>query len=326
MASRILVTGVHGVVGSGLAEAWGPGRVVGLARQPGRGVADEVVGDVTRPGLGLDRAGRGQLGRIDGVVHSAAITSFARPEAEMRAVNVDGTANAVRWAETAGVPFCLISTIYVNRRDGSEETGRSAAYRESKRAAEELVRAAGVPWTILRLTVVIGDSATGRTPRFQGIYAAMKSIVTGGAHLIPIAPGSRLDFLPRDHVASWVKSLVEAGVTGEHWITAGERAVTIEEFVDRCRAYAVRRGWSVPRPRLVDAEMVHRLIMPAFGDVLDADLRRRLRLFTDLLGPLTTDQVLPTVVSDVPDLPGCLDAALAYWGDRVRLVREPVRA
>lgn len=327
-----LLTGAGGVIGQSLATALGPGRVVGVVRRggnlPGPGI-ETTTGDVTAPGLGLDPPVRRALAeRVGGVIHSAAVTSFTRPPDEIRRVNTDGTAHALRLAEEAGVPLHLVSTVYVRQRGGSAETGRSRAYRESKQAAEDLVRAARVPWSILRVTVVTGDSRTGATPRFQGIHAAMKSLVTGDAHLVPVAPGSYLDFLPRDHVAACVLALLERGATGEHWITAGERAMTIERFVDHCLRFAGRRGWTVPRPRLVDSEMVHRLILPAFGDSLAADLRKRLELFTDIVGPLTTDERLPGPapgLPDPPDLGAALDAALDYWGARVRLVRQEVR-
>ncbi|MER5970403.1 SDR family oxidoreductase [Streptomyces sp. NPDC002055] len=327
-----LLTGAGGVIGQSLATALGPGHVIGLVRpggnRPGPGI-EAVTGDVTAAGLGLDPGpGRVLAGRIGGVVHSAAVTSFTRPAEEIRRVNTDGTRHALRLAEAAGVPFHLVSTVYVRQRDGSAETGRSRVYRESKQAAEDLVRAARVPWSILRVTVVTGDSRTGATPRFQGIYAAMKALVTGDAPLVPVAPGSRLDFLPRDHVAACVAALLAAGARGEHWITAGERALTIEQFVDHCLRFAERLGWEVPRPRLMDSDVVHRLILPAFGDALAADLRKRLELFTDIVGPLTTDETLPgpgPELPDPPDLGAALDTALEYWSSRVRLVRQGVR-
>ncbi|WP_265565746.1 SDR family oxidoreductase [Streptomyces hygroscopicus] len=334
MSLPFLITGVGGVIGQSLAAAFGTERVVGLVREGGTRPPDgveTVPGDVTRPDLGLGPAAyRRVADRIGGVIHSAAVTSFARPATEVRQVNVGGTAHALRLAEAAGVPFHLISTVYVQQRDGSTETGRSRVYRESKQAAERIARSAGVPWTIMRVTVVTGHSATGAIPRFQGIYAAMKALVTGDAHLVPVAPGSYLDFLPCDHVAECVTTLLDAGARGEHWITAGKRALTIEQFVERCQAYARGLGRTVTRPRLVDAEMVHRLIMPAFGDALAADMRRRLEFFTDVIGPLATDGTLPGPAAgfadlpEPPDLVACLDAALEYWGARVRLAPKAV--
>jgi nucleoside-diphosphate-sugar epimerase len=332
-----LVTGAAGVVGQSLLEAFPPHTVIGLVRQGGTrpppGRAELLDGDVTAPALGLAPADYRRLaGRIGGVIHSAAITSFTRPAADIHRVNTQGTAHALRLAEDAQVPFHLVSTIYVERREGSATTGRSRAYRESKQAAEQLVRAAGVPWSILRMSLVIGHSADGSTPRFQGVYAAMKGLVTGDAHLIPVAPGSYIDFLPRDHVAACARALIESGARGEHWITAGKRALTIDRFTERCAAYARSRGWSLPTPRMVDSEMVHRLILPTFGDSLDADVRKRLELFTDILGPLTTDRLLPTAdpgpdgPGEPPDLTACLDASLAYWGSRVRLIPQGATA
>lgn len=329
MAHPLLVTGAGGVVGQSLVECFGPGRVIGLVRPAGNrpdGAAELIAGDVTRPRLGLDAPAYAALaGRIGGVLHSAALTSFTRAATDIHDVNATGTAHALRLAEDAGVPFHLISTIYVRRRDGSHEDGRARPYRESKRAAEDTVRAARVPWSILRMSLVIGDSATGSTPRFQGVYAAMKSLITGGAPVVPVAAGSYVDFLPRDHVARSVRVLVDSGALGEHWITAGERALTIEEFVERCLGYARRQGRTVPRPRLVDSEMVHRLIIPAFGDSIGADLRKRLELFTDILGPLATDRTLPRLPDDLPglgappDLGACLDTSLEFFGTRARL-------
>ncbi|MEV5505172.1 SDR family oxidoreductase [Streptomyces orinoci] len=330
MSRPYLVTGAAGVVGQSLLAALPAHAAIGLVREGGTRpshAAGLLTGDVTVPALGLAPGPYRRLaGRIGGVIHSAAITSFTRSAADIHRVNAGGTAHALRLATDAGVPFHLISTIYVERRPGSIPTGRSRAYRESKQAAEELVRAAQVPWSILRMSLVIGHSADGSIPRFQGVYAAMKALVTGEAHVIPVAPGSFIDFLPRDYAAACAVALIEAGAGGEHWITAGKRALTIDQFTAVCTAYARRRGWQVPTPRMVDSEMVHRLIMPAFGDRLGADVRKRLELFTDILGPLTTDRQLPTVEpglpgpGDPPDLVSCLDASLSHWGSRVRLI------
>src|SRR5687768_1419251 len=62
---------------------------------PNRGqLTSAVMGDITRPGLGLDAAVRAELVRTATmVIHCAADTSFSQTLEHARATNTSGTAN-----------------------------------------------------------------------------------------------------------------------------------------------------------------------------------------------------------------------------------------
>lgn len=326
---RLLVTGMSGVVGQSLLEAFPRGRLVGLVHttEPS-GPAELVRGDVTIPRLGLSQRDYSELlDGMSGVIHTAAITSFVRPRDAITVTNVQGTRVVTRMAEEAQVPLHYVSTIYV-RENGGAGNARANAYQQSKRAAEEVVGEAAVPTTILRPSVIIGDSATGAINRFQGIYAAMKELVIGNAHVVPVAPGSAVDFLPRDYVAGCIRAIVEADVYGDYWITAGTRALRIEDLIDACMVFAARLGREPVRPKAMAPDVVERLVLPAFGNAMGAELRTRLELFSSILGPMSMHEPLPDSCAglrnrlplpDFPDLFLCLDRALSHWSEKVRL-------
>lgn len=149
---------------------------------------DLVVGDITRPGLGLAAGAQAELAaEVDTVFHLAAIYDLAVPEAAARRVNVTGTANVGRFL--AGLErlerYNYISTFAVaGRRTGvvrenelEHDAGFHNHYESTKYEAEVLVRrdaARGVPTTILRPGVVVGSSKDGRTTKYDGPYMVLK--------------------------------------------------------------------------------------------------------------------------------------------------------
>ncbi|MGW1978274.1 amino acid adenylation domain-containing protein [Streptomyces sp. NPDC001889] len=143
---------------------------------PGRVTA--VPGDLGRPGLGLDPATYAALaGRIDTVFHNGASISLLRGYPALRAGNVLGTAEMVRFSLTGRLKrlhhtstLSVIPRLETGLARWPEEAelpeieGPGNGYVQSKRAAEALVAAAGrlgVPTTVHRLARVTGHSRTG---------------------------------------------------------------------------------------------------------------------------------------------------------------------
>lgn len=330
---KLLVTGATGVLGPSVLAAFGAHRCIALRHTTP--VADsrvEVIkGDLTAPLLGLRRADYDRLlSRIDGVLHAGAITTAAWPAAELARTNVTGTRHVVTLAEHAGVPLHHISTFYVQGRDGTDTTEAANAYQATKRAAEDVVRTATVPAAVYRLPILIGDTTTGVTTHFRGqaIYAGAKGIVCGNAHIMPIPAQSYLDFLPRDHVAACLRIGIGAGLVGDHWIVAGDAAISFTQFVDECVAVGRAMGRDVVRPKPVDPDVVERLILPAFGDVVPAPLRSQLRVVNKIARGMALERRLPNprdtlpdevIFPPVPDLLSALRLSLRYWADNVRL-------
>jgi nucleoside-diphosphate-sugar epimerase len=154
---------------------------VGLAA---RQRAHVVEGEITQPGLGIERELRRSLqGRIDQIVHCASDTSFVERHRErITAANVDGVRHLLDFAaESQCEALHHLSTAYVaGRRSGlcREELVDGITfhnvYEETKCAGEwlawERCRAEGIRLAIYRPSIVYGHSQTGRTLRFNAFY------------------------------------------------------------------------------------------------------------------------------------------------------------
>lgn len=150
MAS-ILITGGAGVVGARLSRRFlAMGYSVRVLTLSGQGesklLPGEVeifYGDVQKPET-LREAFR----NVDTVCHLAAVILAKKREAFER-INLDGTRNVLLAAKSAGVKrFLLVSSISVTYPDLTD-------YGNSKLRAEALVRKMGIPFTIVRPTLVV---------------------------------------------------------------------------------------------------------------------------------------------------------------------------
>ncbi len=142
-----------------------------------------VQGDITQPGLGLTPAylalTQQQTTRV---FHLAALYDLAVPHDPAMGVNVGGTRNVVEFARS--LPslrhFHHVSTCYVaGKREGviletelRHDAGYRNFYEESKCLSELEVESVKdvLPVTIHRPAVVCGDSQTGETVKYDGVY------------------------------------------------------------------------------------------------------------------------------------------------------------
>lgn len=228
---EILVTGASGLVGAEVvARLVGAGHQVdGLVHRADRVVRNDgtvldestdglrlVSGDVTRPRLGLPEADAARLaGRVDRIVHCAAVTDFGRPDALYEAVNVDGTRNVLDLAARHRTPVVHVSTAYVcgeragviteSELDVGQRLGN--AYESSKLRAETLVRKAaadGLPVAVVRPGIVVGAADTGVVRDFKNVYVVLKLTTQGRVRSVPGNFDALLDLVPVDHVADVV--------------------------------------------------------------------------------------------------------------------------
>jgi thioester reductase-like protein len=142
-----------------------------------------VQGDISQPGLALAPADleltRQQTTRI---FHLAALYDLAVEREPALRVNVGGTRNVIEFARS--IPslkhFHHVSTCYVaGKREGAiletelrHDAGYRNFYEESKYLSELEVEAVKdeLPVTIHRPSVVCGDSRTGETVKYDGVY------------------------------------------------------------------------------------------------------------------------------------------------------------
>jgi len=177
-----------------------------------------ITGDLTRPMLGIPAKKRRALeGEITHMFHLAAVYDLlADAESQMR-VNVDGTHNAVKFAENIKAKrFHHMSSIAaaglypgIFREDMFEEAhGLDNPYFRTKHDSEAVVRReCHVPWRIYRPGIVVGHSETGVIDKIDGPYYFFKLIQKMRKMMPAWMPtlgieGGRINIVPVDYVAS----------------------------------------------------------------------------------------------------------------------------
>lgn len=123
------------------------------------------------------------------IIHCASDTRFAeKNRAQVMQSNVESLNEILNFAcQSRARCFHLISSAYAAGVDNIEcpEAPVHAAhfnnvYEESKAQAENFVsarcRSAGLPYTIIRPSIVYGDSLTGRSLRFNALYFPVRSM------------------------------------------------------------------------------------------------------------------------------------------------------
>jgi len=157
-----------------------------ISRQDGLPDLALVEGDITAPDLGLTaEAAETLAASVTQVFHLAAIYDLAVAEALAEKVNVAGTRHVLDFCERVAQLERLVyfSTCYVAGRRGGTileselETGQRFRnfYESTKYAAEVEVRSRmeRIPTVIIRPSVVVGDSRSGVTIKYDGPYFVM---------------------------------------------------------------------------------------------------------------------------------------------------------
>ncbi len=220
-----------------------------------------VAGDIERPGLALSDSAAATLAEhVTTVVHCAASVSFDLSLEDSRRVNVEGTRNVLDVAHRCKrlERLSYVSTAYVAgepRRLFQEDeldVGQRFrnAYERSKFEAERLVRerAGGLPLQVLRPSIVVGDSRTGRTSSFNVLYGPLKALARGAIPAIPGRRGSPVDVVPVDYVADRTVDLAEHGSDGTYHLVAGRNATTVGRLIELASAELGRRPPAVLPP------------------------------------------------------------------------------
>jgi len=283
---KVLVTGASGLVGRRLVVRLlrAGGAVTAFVRVPGTlgGLAGDgltvATGDVLDRAA-LERAAQG----CSAVVHLANASGVI-DEARVHAVNVEGTENVLAAMRAAGASrIVFTSTVSATRE-------RLGPYGRSKRLAEERVRAAGIPFVILRPSLVYGGGEAGLVGSLARWLRSLPVMPVIGDGRITIDP------VHLDDLCSVIEAcLVRDEVLGRTYDVLGPDRVTLDEFLRRLGGVlGVRR------------RLVH---LPARASLLLA------RLLGGMMArpPLTVDNVLGlTSPAHVDPAPAMRDFPIAW--------------
>lgn len=208
-----------------------------------------LSGDVAHDQLGVGSDAYHTLVKdVTHIVHGAAQVKLNMSKEEAHRSSVSTTVHVLRLAHacralekleylsTVGVAGTIKGAIPERRI--LEPRHFHNTYESSKAEAEDLVWAAmdqGLPVTIHRPSMVVGDSRDGRTLHFQVFYHLMEFLsgrATGG--WVPRLPNFRLDVVPNDYVARAVAASVKNPLWAGHvlHLSAGrDGSMALDQYV-----------------------------------------------------------------------------------------------
>jgi thioester reductase-like protein len=222
-----------------------------------------VEGDITRAGLGLEAPDELQR-EVTEIFHLAAVYDLAVPRDLGMRVNVDGTRNMLHFAGACqGLErFQYVSTCYVSGRYAGAFTeddlvkGQSFNnyYEETKFLAEVKVREwmeKGLPATVYRPSIVVGDSRTGATQKYDGPYYVIRWILKQpGVAVMPVVGDirrTRVNVVPRDFVIAAIAHLSGVGASaGRVYQLADPDPPTVDQMLDAVARAADKRVVRIP--------------------------------------------------------------------------------
>ncbi|HHQ8911889.1 SDR family oxidoreductase [Bacillus anthracis] len=300
MYKNIFITGGSGVLGSSVIQELHDFSLYCLVhKNPLKNNNVKIIfGDIQHHQLGLnDVEYKNLCENIDLIIHMAAITNFNMSYEKVSSTNVAGTMNLLQLAKDADVPLYHISTAYVhNFSNGEAYVTQGNGYEISKVEAEELIRNSNIPFTIIRPSIILGDSQTGEIANQQGFHFMAKLLLQNRIPIIPGDADAKIDIVSQDYVANVISTLVRKNhIGGEFFVTLGENAPTLEKAVSSIINYGNQiTGQVLNMPKIVSGEIFNRLIKPVFIPKLPMEYRREIKMALYMFKYINITGVLPS--------------------------------
>ena len=249
-----------------------------------RGRVRLVPGDITTPRFGLRDFSELAADVVE-VFHLAAVYDLATARVPAHRVNVGGTRHALDAA--AECPrlrrFHHVSTCYVSGRyagifhESDLDRGQTFHnhYEETKFLAERAVRermAEGLPATIYRPAIVVGDSRTGATQKYDGPYYVIRWLLRQPRIAVLPVVGDPTAFhvnvVPSDFVVEAIDRLSALGSSkGVVYQLCDPEPSTVDELIDGVARATARSVVRLPLPLSIARAAIDRL--PLLGRLME---------------------------------------------------------
>jgi len=237
MGKRVCIVGGSGFVGRAIVDqAVRAGHQVTVAcRHPERArdllvKGAELVRMDVAEGLGIDEAVEGH----DVVVYLVGLL-FEKGRQNFTAAHVDGVARVLEACQRAGVKQYLhMSALGAGRVPGS-------AYAETKAAAESLVQASDLNWTIFRPSIIYGAG-----DNFFNQFKAMSAMLP----VMPVISGATR-FQPvwvEDVARAFIQSIGNRHVCSQAYDLGGPKTYSFQSLLELLMAELGRKRIFIPVP------------------------------------------------------------------------------
>jgi uncharacterized protein YbjT (DUF2867 family) len=253
---KIFLTGATGFVGSHLLKRLiSAGHSIralvrdpAMASLPASPLVEAVPGDVVE-GTGLDEGMKG----CEAVIHLVGIIIESKG-ATFEQVHATGTRNVVEAAKRNRIGrFVQMSALGVR-------AGGVAEYQTSKWKAEETVRQSGIPYSILRPSLIFGPG--------DGFVTQMLDVMRKALFIRPVPGDGQPKFRPisiDDVTACFAQALTLPAATGKTIELGGAEELTLNEILAEIAEVAgIRKpAFHVPMPVMMAAATVAQTILPS---------------------------------------------------------------
>lgn len=300
-----------------------------------------IYGDVSLPCFGTEPKEYEELaGECTHIIHSAGNVRMNLPLEAARKSSVDSARNImalakackqrghlekVEFVSTVGVGgrnTGLIPETWITNRREFHNT-----YEQAKAEAEIFIAQQiedGMPVTVHRPSMVVGDSITGRIIHFQ-IFYHLCEFLSGRRTLglIPNVRDTRLDIIPADYVARAIVWSSNQNITVSHilHLCSGDQAIDISVLRNRVQDIFKSFAERLPMPVSIPIALF-KASLPFIGLFVSPKAKRALRtlpVFFDYLAEKQsfantgTRALLEAEGITLPDVDDYLEAILGYY-------------
>ena len=265
-----------------------------------------ISGDLSEENLGLESLTYSTLvENLTHIVHTAADIRLNASIEDLRKVNVHGTENLIKLASAAHknhgiLRFSHLSTAYVagdQTGNISEDSltdccGFLSNYERSKYEGELIVKNSGLPISIFRPGMVVGNSKTGYLKTFNTIYVLIRLYLNNQLPLMPVSSGVKINLVPVDYVADTVTKLTfdqkAEGLTF-HVTAPYSTLPNIEEFIDFIQKWAYNNlGLKISKPLFLSSSSIP--YISNFLKISGSNGNRLSKIMTELAPYLNEDR------------------------------------